>query len=173
MSVKVKVLTSEDRKFFLLLIGILMILAAVFYSTSLLINLFFPNVEKTVDTWQFLSDPKGHVQGELSTPGDSVFQILIGICLLLGVTLLATIIFNTIGLAGIGVIFLLLFSTGQIVGFFADVFNVGTFYGIIILVSILIELAVAILIIVLLDRKMSGRTHSRSFMFQDDHRYFL
>lgn len=161
MSYKYRVLTKEQRLLLLLLVGILIVLGALFFGTGLLMDKLFPGVERTASIW--LVDALCAGEPRLFSPGSAIFYNLTAFCAVVALTMLGYAIFSDIGFLLIPVILILVVL---IISMFESIFNVfksgNTLYAIVVLGILLFELTDLVLAIILIIRKMNYEDRMRS-----------
>jgi len=161
MSYKYRVLTKEDRMLLLLLVGILVVLGALFFGTGVLTDKIFPLVERTTPIW--LVDAFRAGEPRLFTPGGAIFYDLTAICAVLALTILGYAIFSDLGFLFIPVIIILVILTGSMFASIFDIFKPGnTLYAIFVLGMLVVEVTGLILAIVLIIKKMNYEDRMRS-----------
>lgn len=145
----------------LLLVGIVVVLGALFFGTGLLTEKIFPGVEKTASIW--LVDVLHPGEPSLFTPGSAIFYALTAICAVLALTMLGYAIFSDLGFLFIPVILILVILVGGMFASIFDVFDPGhTLYAIVVLGILVVEITGLVLAIVLIIRKLNKEDRMRS-----------
>jgi len=153
MSYKYNVLSLQERGELLQITILTVLIGAMFFGTSFLINQLFPGMPLTVD-FGFIGINQSF------SPGSAVFVSLAGLCLIISLAILGTAIFNTLAFLYIPIILICLIMIGQFIkSFLATLAEGNLIYDLAVLGILCVQIIVATILI----KKVLDRFDLRNF----------